>query len=223
VSATIEFVAVPAHGTTPTDERTMERLYGSSVSAFAVPTQSVVPRGDQVDASARHAGRTEAVSVADPALLAELADAPELQAIEQLRAWLRLTYDDVARVAGLSGPSLLHHWRKRQRTGLPVRPRASSVEHLWRVHALVHAVAEALEAAGHVRAVQLWARRGVEGTTPLELLLAGRVDEVERHARGLLFGQSARPTSSWRLAGLEDDAELERSQPLVEYQDSDFG
>jgi transposase-like protein len=197
------------------------RLYEGAAESFARPTSTVVHRGHAPHGSLG----TRAATIVDPEVIADLADAPELRAIEELRAWLRLSYEDVARAAGLSGASLLHHWRQRYRTGSPVRPRAATVEQLWRVHALVRAVAEALEGADQSYAVGLWARRAEHGVTPLELLLAGSVDEVERRAAALLFDHSARPAPFWRVAGAESDDELGPAEapPPPEYQDSDFG
>jgi AcrR family transcriptional regulator len=197
------------------------RLYESAAESFAHPTGAVVERGHVSHGSPG----TRAATIADPEVIADLADAPELRAIEELRAWLRLSYDDVARAAGLSGASLLHHWRQRYRTGSPVRPRAATVEQLWRRHALVRAVAEALEGADQSYAVGLWVRRPEDGVTPLELLLAGRVDEFERRAGRLLFDPGRRPAPSSRVAGVEPDDELGPvdTPPAPTYQDSDFG
>jgi AcrR family transcriptional regulator len=199
---------------------TLERLYAGIAASFAEPTRAVAGMG-RGQAAER---RTRAATVADPEVIADLADAPELRAVEELRAWLHLTYEDVARAAGLSGPSLLHHWRQRYRTGSPVRPRASTVEQLWRVHALVRAIAEALEGAGHGYAVRLWFRRADDGVTPLELLLAGNVADVERRAARLLFDPAARVTPPWRTAAVEDDADLTpvSAPPAPTYEDSDF-
>ncbi len=197
---------------------TLERLYTNIAASFAQPTRAGTDTGQAIDR------RTAAATVADPEVIADLADAPELRAVEELRAWLHLTYDDVARAAGLSGPSLLHHWRQRYRTGSPVRPRASTVEHLWRVHALVRAVAEALEGGGQGYAARLWFRRADGGVSPLGLLFTGDVDEVERRAARLLFDPAARATPPWRTAALEHDADLEPAPapPAPQYQDSDF-
>lgn len=200
---------------------TIGRLYGGAATSFARPTTAI---GDSEYAS-HDAHRTPASTMADPEVIADLADAPELRAVEELRAWLRLSYEDVARAAGLSGPSLLHHWRQRYRTGSPVRPRASTVEQLWRVHALVRAVAEALQGADQGYAVSLWVRRPEAGVTPLELLLTGRVDESERRARRLLFDADVRSAPPWRLASVEPDDDLAAvdAPAAPQYQDSDFG
>jgi hypothetical protein len=198
----------------------LERIYEGAAESFAHPTYEVSARTRVPQESSG----TRAATVVDPEVIADLADAPELRAIEELRAWLRLSYEDVARAAGLSGASLLHHWRQRYRTGSPVRPRAVTIERLWRVHALIRAVAEALEGADQSYAVGLWVRRVEAGVTPLELLLDGHVAEVERRAGKLLFDSSARPTAPSRVAGLEQDMELAgvEAPPAPTYKDNDF-
>jgi AcrR family transcriptional regulator len=223
MTATADIISTPREATASRAyAEAIDHLYATAAASFARPT--ALP-GDVAAAGPGATGRgTAAATVADPAITAELADAPELRAIEELRAWLRITYDDVARAVGLSGPSLLHHWRQRQRTGSPVRPRAATVERLWRVHALVRALAEAMEGAPQGNATRLWFRRAVAGVTPLELLFAGDVDEVERRARRLLFDSAARSAPLWQLAVLEQDDELEPAPapPSPTYEDSDF-
>lgn len=221
MTATADIATTPVEATASRAYAdTLERLYAGAAASFAQPTRAAAG-ADREQATGR---RTAAATVADPEVIADLADAPELRAVEELRAWLHLTYDDVTRAAGLSGPSLLHHWRQRHRTGSPVRPRASTVERLWRVHALVRAIAEALEGAGHANATRLWFRRREAGITPLELLLAGDVDELERRAARLLFDSAVRITPPWRTAGVEHDADLEAAPapPPPQYEDSDF-
>lgn len=211
------------------------RLYEGAAASFAQPTAAVMNRylttpvvretsAGAVAARGPITNLTPVATVIDPEVIANLADAPELRAIEELRAWLHLSYEEVARVAGLSGASLLHHWRQRYRTGSPVRPRAATLERLWRVHALVRALAEALEGANFGYAVQLWVRRAEAGSSPLELLLAGRVEEVERRARPLLFDADARSSPPWRVLADESDDDLTPidTPPAPEYQDDDF-
>lgn len=196
------------------------RLYEGAAASFARPTFAFVDTERPVNG----AHRTAATTVADPEVIADLADSPELRAIEELRAWLHLTYEEVARVAGLRSPSLLHHWRQRYRTGSPVRPRAGTVEQLWRVHALARAVAEALQGADQGYAVQLWVRHPEAGVTSLDLLLAGRVDAAEQRARRLLFDSDARAVPAWRVATVEPDSDLTPAEtpPAPEYGDTDF-
>jgi transposase-like protein len=220
---TADLISTPGDVTTSRAyAEAIERLYADAAASFARPTEAP---SDTPQAAPLSAGRgTAATTVVDPEVIADLANAPELRAIEELRAWLHLTYDDVARAVGLSSPSLLHHWRQRQRTGSPVRPRAATVERLWRVHALVGALAEAMEGPAQSNATRLWFRRAVAGVTPLELLLAGDVDEVERRARTLLLDSSARATPLWQVAVLEqeDDLEPAPAPPSPTYEDSDF-
>ena len=222
MTAIADIASAPVAGTiSRAYGNTLARLYAGAAASFAHPTAVLADRA----ATTSDSHRTPAATVADPEVIADLADAPELRAVEELRTWLRVSYEDVARVAGLSGASLLHHWRQRYRTGSPVRPRAATVEQLWRVHALIRAVAEALEGADESYAVGLWVRSPDEaGVTPLEQLMAGRVDDVHRRARRLLFDSSARPTPSWRMAGLERDDDLApvNTPPSPAYQDDDF-
>lgn len=198
----------------------LAQLYGRAASTFAAPTTSRLA-SEMVETS----GRTSVTAVADPEVLAEFADVPELRAVEELRSWLRLPYRQVATVAGLGSPSLIYHWRERHRNGHPVRARASTLEQLWRVHSVVRAIAEALEGADHNYAAQLWVRQERGGLSPLALLLDGEIDEVERLARGLLFGREPTTTSPTRTASLERDEDLEserRSRPRA-LRDDDFG
>lgn len=221
--ATVDIAGTPVDATASRAYASaVERLYADAAASFAAGTEVVTDAASNDQRTAGH--RTSAASVADPEVIADLADAPELRAAEELRAWLHLSYDDVARVAGLSGRSVLHHWRQRHRTGTAVRPRASTIERLWRVHALVRAIAETLEGAAQNNATRLWFRRAEAGITPLELLAAGDVEEVERRARRLLMDSKARVTPSWRLVGLEgrDEPEPTTAPPKLDFQDSDF-
>jgi DNA-binding transcriptional regulator YiaG len=170
------------------------------------------------------AHRTLSSTAADPEVIASTADAPALRALEQLRAWLNVSYEQLAQVTGLS-VSVIHHWRRRHREHQPVRPRASSVERLWRVHAALRSVAEALDGNDPGYGVQLWARSTQNGASPLELLASGSVDEVERLAGSLLFDQTARPTESWRR--LAPDVEIvpepDETAVPIDYGEADFG
>lgn len=219
---TADIVSSPREATTSQAYAgTLDHLYQRAAASFAVSTPS---NKEQKSLQRYPDQRTPVSTVADPEVIAELADAPELRAIEELRSWLQLSYQDVAVVAGLKSASLLHHWRQRYKTGNPVRTRASTVEQLWRVHSLVRAVAEALEGAGQSYAVQLWSRRREAGITPLELLLRGEVDDVEQRARQLLFDHRTRPIPPSRRAALEPSEELQTvKRRAATYEDSDFG
>lgn len=221
MSATADITSVPIEATASRAYAgALGRLYEGAAASFERSTTMAVYK-EHASASA---DRTAAATVADPEVIADLADAPELRAVEELRAWLRLSYEDVARAAGLSGPSLIHHWRQRYRTGRAVRPRAATIERLWRVHALVRAVAEALQGADQGYAVQLWSRRREAGVTPLELLIAGEVDAVEQRASRLLFDSGASSVPPSRVAAVEPVSDLTPvdTPPQPEYDDADF-
>jgi hypothetical protein len=199
----------------------LSQLYERAASTFAAATTSRLA----IEAVTRTSDRTSGSAVPDPEVIAEFADVPELRAVEELRSWLRLPYRQVALVAGLRSPSLIYHWRERHRDGHPVRARASTLEHLWRVHSVIRAIAEALEGADHSYAAQLWARQEHDGVSPLDLLLNGEIDEVERLARILLFEGEPTKTSPTRTATLEQDEDLEtdRRSGRPALKDTDFG
>ncbi len=210
--------AADAAGTTVLFYRpTFARLYETADAAFATPT----PRLDV----SREADRTRAVTTADPEAVAATADAPVLHAVEQLHGWLNVPYDVVASIAGFRSPSLIHHWRRQHREGKAVRQRASSVERLLRVHATLRAIAEALDGNVPGHGVQLWARDGRDGVSPLDLLLGGDLSAFEEAARRLLVDGSSSDVRTWRRATAEEEREFEA--PVVasspEYGESDFG
>ncbi len=222
MTATADIASAPNEATpSQAYAETLDHLYKRAAETFAASTTSSYTS----EAPEYRPDRTALTTIADPEVIADFADAPELRAVEELRTWLRLPYREVALVAGLSSPSLLHHWRQRHRTGSPVRTRASTVERLWRVHSLVRAVAEALQGADQSYAVQLWVRQEHDGVTPLELLLRGRLDEVELLARSLLFDHRPDRRSFGRTAMLEDNRDLEATNrpDVPSHRDSDFG
>lgn len=197
---------------------TLAHFYEVANAAFAPDTS-----GGTGPARRQASRRTKASTTTDPEVVASTANAPALRALEQLRGWLNLSYDRLALVVGLS-PSVIHHWRRRHREGRPVRPRASSVEQLWRVHSTLRAVAEALDGDDSGYGVQMWARSGRAGATPLDLLAHGRIEEVEKRAGLLLFDRSARRPSPWQLTVPEpDEAEQVPTGPATSYEETDFG
>lgn len=196
---------------------TLTHLYKVADAAFVTPAS--------VNTQTKERGhRTGVSTTVDPEVIAATADSPALRALEQLRGWLNLSYEQLAQIAGLS-PSLVYHWRRRHREHRPVRPRASSVERLWRVHATMRSIAEALDGDDSGYGVQMWARTEQDGTSPLALLSQGDVDEFERRAGSLLFDQQPRRPSSWRLVTVDTDegAEDAPAAPRVDYGDADFG
>ena len=131
--------------------------------------------------------RVIAVPELDAAVVAEDPPRPAREidpqrAAEDLREWLDLTYDDLAAITGIA-KNTVHYWK---RTGASARP--STVRKLWRVHTLVHALISQL---GQTQAVE-WLRAGPE--SPLNLLLAGDLEAVERKASRLLFRPPENPS-----------------------------
>jgi hypothetical protein len=152
-------------------------------------------------------------------------DVSILDAIEDLRTWLNLSYDDLAKLLGWQSASNIHYWRRCARLNEPVRPRAASVEPILRLHALLRAISETISGDDPC-AVQLWARTplAIGIPTPLELLEQGRVDDIERHAASLLFGKSRGNVPAWRLVRpAPDDDNLVIPSAPVPYSADDFG
>jgi hypothetical protein len=201
----------------------LEHLYEVADGAFAAPTRLwLTPFGGGMLVSEG----TPSASIADPEVLLATRDAPVLQALEQLRGWLNVSYEQLAQVAGVP-PSLIYYWRRRHREGKPPRPRASTVERFWRVHSLLRALADTLEGEDRMAAVQLWIRHAPEGNrSPLDLLMDGRLVDVEARARPLLFDQTVRRPPVGHLALLEREEELEPVSGLpstAAHEDTDFG
>jgi hypothetical protein len=171
--------------------------------------------------------RTDPVSLQDPEREVARRQLPELTAVEDVRRWLNVSYAVVAQIAGLT-PSLIHYWKMRQRRNARIKPRAVTVERLYSVHAVLKALAEALDGDDGSYAVQLWARdAGDYGVSPLQLLTQGRIEDVQRLARPLLFDVSLRQPPVHKTVPAEDlrdeDPYAGRDQPpLPELRSSDF-
>ena len=105
-----------------------------------------------------------------------------LQAVEDLRTRLDLTYDDLAAITGVV-KNTIYDWK---RTG--ANPRPSTVRKLWRVHTLVRALVSQL---GEMEAVE-WLRAGPE--SPLDLLRTGGLEAAELRASRLLFRPPTKPS-----------------------------
>lgn len=101
--------------------------------------------------------------------------ADALGAVEELRDWLDLTYEDLSVITGIA-TNTFYHWR---RTG--AKPRPSTVRRLWRLHALVRALIAQL-GQGQVAA---WLHAGPH--SPLDLLMNGDLEAAEEAAHVLLF------------------------------------
>jgi len=196
--------------------KTIGHLHEVAAHAFAAPTQGLARRVHEEPHDeptfffyrerTDEAPRTEPAALQDPEREVDRADSPELAAVEDLRRWLNVSYADIATIAGWSSPSIIFYWRKRRQRGSRPRPRASTVERLYRVHSVLRALAEALEGEQGVQAVQLWAHNGgSDGVRPLELLLKGRLEEVYDQARPLLFDVSPRRPPVTQTLLLEEE------------------
>ena len=128
-----------------------------------------------------------------------------LQAAEDLREWLDLTYADLETITGIA-KNTIHNWK---RTGASARP--STVRKLWRVHALVHAL---ISQMGQPQAVE-WLRAGPD--SPLDLLLSGNLEAVEQRASRLLFRPPAKPSDQADYAPFrpEEDFDEQIEQPAT--------
>jgi AcrR family transcriptional regulator len=168
-------------------------------------------------------GPTTTTVIPDPALMAAAADTPALQAVEQIRGWLGVSYEAVAKMAGMGSASLFYYWKRQQGKGLGVSPRPSTIAPLLRLHAFVRALVETIEGRPGALGAQVWARTEQRGKRPLELLLAGRLDDAEALARDLLFASPRFGPPASRAARLEqpDPAPAPRGN-VPRYEASDF-
>jgi len=166
---------------------------------------------------------TTTTVIPDPALVAAAADTPALQAVEQIRGWLGVSYEAVAKMAGMGSASLIYYWKRQHAKGLSIRPRPATVAQLLRLHAFVRGLVETIEGQPGALGAQIWVQTEQGGRRPLELLLAGQLDDTERLARDLLFASSAPEPSTWRTARLEQpDPVPAPSATATSYEASDF-
>ncbi len=130
---------------------------------------------------------------------------PALAAVEDLRGWLGASYEDIALIAGFKA-SLIYYWRQRASAGHPVRPRPTTVGRLYEAHALVRAVAVALDGPGGRHGAQRWASSaGEDGCTPLELLIEGKLEAVASRSRAIVADQTPAPNPAERVIDLSFD------------------
>ncbi len=151
-------------------------------------------------------------------------EGPILRAVDDLKAWLNVSYDELAKILGWQSASNIYHWRRCVRAGASIHPRAATVEPILRLHALFRAVGETIS-GDDPTAVTLWCRAPLRPgfRTPLELLEEGRVEEVEQHASQLLFDRSRVNAPTWRLAQLSEDDDLPLRPSKTDYRPDDFG
>jgi hypothetical protein len=140
--------------------------------------------------------QTPAVAPTSVASLAttksEQADSRELGAVDELRDWLGLTYEQIASATSI-GLRTVHHWKQAGAT-----PRPRTVRTLWRLHTLVHSIRRALGAADAIR----WLRSG--SPSYIDLIVAGDLAAVEDQARRLLF---AAPIGERRFSAVRTEEE----------------
>lgn len=166
---------------------------------------------------------TTTTVIPDPALVAAAADTPALQAVEQIRGWLGVSYEAVAKMAGMGSASLIYYWKRQQAKGLSIRPRPATIAQLLRLHAFVRGLVETIEGQPGALGAQIWIQTEQSGRRPLELLLAGQLDDTETLARDLLFASPVPETPTWRTARLEQpDPVPAPSTPAPSYEASDF-
>jgi hypothetical protein len=152
-------------------------------------------------------------------------DDPILRAIDDLKSWLNVSYDELARILGWQTASNIYYWRRCAQANEPIRPRASSTEPILRLHTLLQSVTEVLS-GNDSRAVELWSRTpsSLGGVTPLQLLQEGRLDLVERQAASLLFDGTPTDNQAWRRIRPDDSPEdLAVTEPIQDYDAADFG
>jgi hypothetical protein len=187
---------------------------------------TIVVWGDAAHDPVANAHATATVVTADPEVLAAAQQAPILRAVEDLRVWLSVTYEQLARMFGWQSASVLHYWRARARENQPVRPRATAAEPILRLHALLKSLTDTIS-GDDPSAVRLWTRTPLEeagGLAPIDLLQEGRLDEVERFASRLLFDNAPAPSPAWRrVLVAEDDPDLPAQAAPATYDTEDFG
>ena len=166
---------------------------------------------------------TPATVIPDPELVAAASGAPVVQAVEQIRGWLGVSYEAVAKMVGVGSASLFYYWKRRQAERHPVNPRPATVAAILRLHGFVRGLVETIEGEPGGLGVQLWVRTRQHGHEPLDLLLDGRLDDAEALARDLLFGSSVAGVPAWRRARLEyPDPSPAPAGSVPRYEASDF-
>jgi len=115
------------------------------------------------------------VAAAPKADESTVVESDELGAVEDLRSWLVVTYEQVAAATSI-GLRTVHHWKH-----AGAKPRPRTVRTLWRLHTLVHSIRRVLGPDDALR----WFRSG--DPSPLDLIVAGRLTEAETQARPVLF------------------------------------
>jgi hypothetical protein len=118
-------------------------------------------------------------------------------AVADLQSWLSLTVDEVARLVGCSRSALLY-WKRAN-----AMPRPGIARNLYRVHALIRALASAMAPGSPLGAMTHSPDGG--GPSAYDLLRMGRYDEAEQLLRPLIFRRQEQPIQRPRLVHWEED------------------
>jgi hypothetical protein len=145
------------------------------------PSQLPFPRQTPIEAAERLAPKLE-----DDAL-------PPSALINHLLEWLRVTYDELAEMTGISR-SALFYWRKTGAT-----PRAGNIRQVLRLYSLASVLVRRFGKDGARR----WLHSDGQGAW--QCLKRGDIDQAEELVRSKLFGQKSHPSRGSRALSEEVD------------------
>lgn len=127
-------------------------------------------------------------------------------AFDELRHWLNLSIPDASKLIGTSKSAPMY-WRRANGS-----PRPGLARNLYRLHALVRAVRDAV--APDEPIVALTRSIGDDGRSAYDLLLEGRYEDAERLLRPLIFPRDEQTVQRPRLVVRDDDQAVAPSAPL---------
>lgn len=177
------------------DEPTGQQCLFCSYPALCAP-------GIHYQEAARALKATQATVRFQPTLSSTLsAEAPikndAVAAVTELQRWLSLSLEDVADLTGVSRSAILY-WKRRN-----AHPRPGAARNLFRIHALVRAVAVAVRPQ---RPLEAFWQRNDSGSSAYELLSAGHYEEAEDLLRSTIFSGNRERVQHDRLIDWEDEA-----------------
>lgn len=144
----------------------------SIVSAIGVTTQAEAPAADAKVAAERREKSERAVAAAD-----------------DLRKWLDVTVDEVAKLTGASG-SAIFYW---DREGGSPRPRTA--RNLFRLHALVRSLKDAIAPTPPIAVLRN--RDPRSNISAYELLEKGQYEQAEELLRPMIFSNDRGIVDRW--------------------------
>jgi DNA-binding transcriptional regulator YiaG len=139
---------------------------------------------------------TVAPTARPDALTEEFAGLSTSAMVDEVREWLNLTHEEVARIAGLSR-SALFYWKTHD-----TEPRPGSRRRILRLHSLAELLVKRLGADG----ARLWLETG--HPTPMQQLMVQDLDSVENNFRSVFFRQPDLIPGAERRIGAQVDIEL---------------